>query len=121
MKPEKYMHVPVFGEDRYVYAIQEIETKKVECNLGGGAQIGLICSYKNRLETTTRQYLVDRSEKLWFLGWLRITDEGSVPEMRIWSISLIKSDLKWCKHLSRTSIKAGHILLKYFQLFRRYK
>ena len=32
--------------------------------------------------------------------WLRITDEGSVPEMRIWSISLIKSDLKWCIHLS---------------------
>ena len=31
--------------------------------------------------------------------WLRITDEGSVPEMRIWSIFLIKSDLKWCIHL----------------------
>ena len=28
------------------------------------------------------------------------TDEGSVPEMRIWSILLIKSDLKWCIHLS---------------------
>ena len=25
--------------------------------------------------------------------WLRITDEGSLPEMRIWSILLIKSDL----------------------------
>ena len=34
--------------------------------------------------------------------WLRITDEGSVPEMRIWSILLIKSDLKWCIHLSRS-------------------
>ena len=33
--------------------------------------------------------------------WLRITDEGSLPEMRIWSILLIKSDLKWCIHLSR--------------------
>ena len=33
---------------------------------------------------------------------LRITDEGSVPEMRVWSISLIKSDLKWCIHLSRS-------------------
>ena len=31
---------------------------------------------------------------------LRITDEGSVPDMRIWSISLVKSDLKWCIHLS---------------------
>ena len=35
--------------------------------------------------------------------WLRITDEGSVPEMRIWSILLIKSDLKWCIHPSRRS------------------
>ena len=34
--------------------------------------------------------------------WLRITDEGSVPEMRIWSILLIKSDLKWCIHLNRS-------------------
>ena len=32
--------------------------------------------------------------------WLRITDEGSVPEMRIWSIFLIKSDLKWWTHLN---------------------
>ena len=36
------------------------------------------------------------------LVWLRITDEGSVPEMRIWSIVLIQSDLKWCIHLSRS-------------------
>ena len=28
------------------------------------------------------------------LFWLRITDEGSVPEMRIWSILLIQSDSK---------------------------
>ena len=34
--------------------------------------------------------------------WLRITDEGSLPEMRIWSILLIKSDLKWCINLSRS-------------------
>ena len=33
---------------------------------------------------------------------IRITDEGSVPEMRIWSILLIKSDLKWCIHLSKS-------------------
>ena len=37
-----------------------------------------------------------------YFVWLRITDEGSVPEMRIWSISLIQSDLKWCIHLSRS-------------------
>ena len=34
--------------------------------------------------------------------WPRITDEGSVPEMCIWSILLIKSDLKWCIHFSRS-------------------
>ena len=31
-----------------------------------------------------------------YIVWLRITDQGLVPEMRIWSILLIKSDLKWC-------------------------
>ena len=34
--------------------------------------------------------------------WPRITDEVSLPEMGIWSILLIKSDLKWCIHLSRS-------------------
>ena len=33
-----------------------------------------------------------------YFVWLRITDEGSVPDMRIWSILLMKSDLKWCIH-----------------------
>ena len=37
-----------------------------------------------------------------YLVWLRISDEGSVPEIRIWSILLIKYDLKWCIHLSRS-------------------
>ena len=37
-----------------------------------------------------------------YFVWLRITKEGSVPEMRIWSILLIKSELKWCIHLSRS-------------------
>ena len=37
-----------------------------------------------------------------YFVWLRITDEGSVPEMRIWSILLINSNLKWCKRLSRS-------------------
>ena len=32
----------------------------------------------------------------------RITDDGSVPEMRIWFILLIKYDLKWCIHNSRS-------------------
>ena len=32
---------------------------------------------------------------------MRITDESSVPEMRIWSTLLIKSDSKWCILLSR--------------------
>ena len=34
--------------------------------------------------------------------WRRITDEGSLPEMHIWSILLITSELKWCIHLSRS-------------------
>ena len=34
-----------------------------------------------------------------YLVWLRITDEGSVPEVHIWSILLMKSHLKWCTHL----------------------
>ena len=33
---------------------------------------------------------------------LRITDEGSVPEMRIWSILLIKSGVKGCIQLRRS-------------------
>ena len=35
-----------------------------------------------------------------FLLW--ITDDGYVPEMCICSILLIKSDLKWCIHLTRS-------------------
>ena len=31
-----------------------------------------------------------------YFVWLRINEEGSVPGMRIWSILMIKSDLKWC-------------------------
>ena len=41
-------------------------------------------------------------QHFYYFVWLRITDEGSVPEMRIWSILFIKSDLKWCIHLSRS-------------------
>ena len=31
-----------------------------------------------------------------YFVWLRIADDRSVPEMRKWSILLIKSDLEWC-------------------------
>ena len=34
--------------------------------------------------------------------FIKITDEGSVPKMRIWAILSIKSDLRWCIHLSRS-------------------
>ena len=40
-----------------------------------------------------------------FLNYLvlhRITGEGLLPEMRIWSILLIQSYFKWCIHLSRS-------------------
>ena len=34
--------------------------------------------------------------------WLRITDEGLVPEMRIWSMLLSESHLKYCIRLWRS-------------------
>ena len=39
-----------------------------------------------------------------YFVWLRITDEGSVREMYIWSILLVKSDLKWFINLIRSLI-----------------
>ena len=45
-----------------------------------------------------------------YFVWLRIIDEGSIPDMRIWPILLIKSDLKWCIDLSRS-------LFLYFDAF----
>ena len=36
--------------------------------------------------------------------WLRINDEGSIPEMRIRSILFIKLDFKWCMYLSRSLV-----------------
>ena len=36
-----------------------------------------------------------------YFVYLRITDDGPLAEMRIWSTLLIKFDLKWCIHLSR--------------------
>ena len=49
-----------------------------------------------------RHFWVSHFNFLNYFVWLRITDEGSLPEMRIWSILLIKSDLKWCIHLRRS-------------------
>ena len=48
-----------------------------------------------------------------YFVWLRITEEGSASEMRIWSILLINSDLKWCICLSR-SLLLYLITLVYF-------
>ena len=45
-----------------------------------------------------------------YFVWLRITDEGSVPKMRIWSILLMKSDLKWCIHLGLFIFQPLHSL-----------
>ena len=47
-------------------------------------------------------YMVKMMSDLFQLFCLRITNEGSVPEMRIWSILLIISDLKWCIDLGRS-------------------
>ena len=47
-----------------------------------------------------------------YFVWLRITDDGSVPEMCIWSILLIKSDLKWCIcHLRRSLLLYYNFLI----------
>ena len=53
---------------------------------------------------------------LTYFVWLRITDEGPLPEMRIWSILLIKSDLKWYIHLSSLFLYINpHFALNLFQ------
>ena len=46
---------------------------------------------------------------------VRITDEGALPEMCIWSTLLIKSDLKWCIHLSRSLCQ--HLRNQSIQIF----
>ena len=48
------------------------------------------------------QVLWKRDPPLTYWVWLRIIDESLVPEMRIRSMLFIKSDLKWCIHLSRS-------------------
>ena len=51
------------------------------------------------------------------LFWLRITDEGSVPVMRIWSILLIKSDLKWCRSKNHISPEEPYFATFYYNGF----
>ena len=55
------------------------------------------------------------------LFWLRITDEGSIPEMRKWSILVIKSDLKWCIHLNRSPLLYLKIKLAIWLTFNFYR
>ena len=66
---------------------------------GGGDQTNQMQSYY-RSPTWYEQHLTYYAD-IYFV-WLRITDVASVPEMHIWSILLIKSDKKWCIHLSRS-------------------
>ena len=47
-----------------------------------------------------------------YFVWQKITDESSVPEMRIWSILWIKSVLIWCIHLSRSLFFIFKFLLR---------
>ena len=47
-----------------------------------------------------------------FFVWLRITDEGSVPEMLIWSILLMRSEIKWRKHQIRSLFSYFDYLLR---------
>ena len=48
-----------------------------------------------------KAYLVHFERITFKLVWLRITDEGSLPEIHKWFMLLIKSDFKWCIHFSR--------------------
>ena len=43
-----------------------------------------------------------------YFVWLRITVEGSINEMRIWSILLIKSYLIWCIHNHTIALQLAH-------------
>ena len=47
-----------------------------------------------------------------YFVWLRITNEGSVPEMRIWSILLIKTALKWYIQLGRSLFGQTYSVLR---------
>ena len=51
-----------------------------------------------------------------YIVWQRITDEVSIPEMRIWSILLIKSDLKWCIHVHLSRSLFLYFILIYLAL-----
>ena len=57
-------------------------------------EIDLNCNFVGLLQipfgfSLFRHFLVITFQFFILHVWLRITDEGSVPEMRIWSISLI--------------------------------
>ena len=40
----------------------------------------------------------------WFIDNCELIMREEVPEIRIWSMSLIKSGLKWCKHLGKVRL-----------------
>ena len=46
-----------------------------------------------------------------YFVWLRITDEGLVSEMRIWSLLLITSESKWCIQISRSLFSMKKLFL----------
>ena len=83
----------------------------INCQFGSTASIFMIIDWKCNLCV---YYTIPFGFSLFTHFWAqlfnvlnyfvqqRITDRGSVPEMHIWSILLIKSDLKWCMHLSRS-------------------
>ena len=74
----------VLGSTNLTFTVNGLTMRQTFCVTDGLAPLGITFHLLN------------------YFVWLRITDEGSVPEMRIWSILLIKSDLKWCIHLSRS-------------------
>ena len=87
--------------------------RSCHCRLLGVWTMADILYYPNVFQSKSNAYISCRSINKTVEGpstryiviyfvWLMITDEGSVSKMRIWSILLIKSDFKWCIHLSRS-------------------
>ena len=63
---------------------------------------GHACVLKLRPVSAEILQFPDLEFRVYNFLWLKITDEGLLPEMRIWSILLIYSDLKWCIHRSKS-------------------
>ena len=81
--------------------------------VGGGGGLNPVIMKENIIATDFEpDKYVNLIQSMKF-GTIKRHDEGSVPEMCIWSILLIISDLQlWCIHLTRSLLLDITILLK---------